>query len=222
MGQKHAAPFIPDAIARMTEDDIEVAVGLVLAPHYSRMSIGDYQRRAERAAEELGWTGELRMVTNWHLEPGYISLLSERVHAAIDELGAPEPLVVFTAHSLPERILQAKDPYPDQLRETAEAVAARAKLARWRVGWQSAGRTADPWIGPDLLEILDEEAAGGTTSVVVCPCGFVADHLEVLYDIDIEAQQRAGELGIGLTRTASPNVDPSFLDTLAEVVRRRL
>jgi len=222
VGQKHAAPFIRDAVARMEEDGIERAVGLVLAPHYSMMSIGDYARRARRAAEETGWPGELRMVESWHLEPGYVSLLADRIREATQGLEATDPLVVFTAHSLPERILQAKDPYPDQLRATAEAVASEAGLSRWRVGWQSAGRTADPWLGPDVLEILDDESAAGTRSIVVCPCGFVADHLEVLYDLDIEARERADELGIELARTASPNVDPLFLDTLAEVVRRNL
>ena len=222
VGQKHAAPFIPDAIARMASEGIERAVGLVLAPHYSAMSIGDYARRARRAADEVGWDGELKVVESWHLEPGFIALLAGRVRESIRALDAGDPVVVFTAHSLPERILQAKDPYPDQLRETAEAVASETNLARWRVGWQSAGRTADPWLGPDLLEILEEEAGRGTASVIVCPCGFVADHLEVLYDIDIEAQAMAEKLGIQLVRTAAPNVDPAFLDTLAGVVRHHL
>jgi ferrochelatase len=222
VGQKHAAPFIPDAIARMQKNGVTTAVGLVLAPHFSRMSIGDYERRARNAAEELGWHGELRLVESWHLEPGYISLLAGRVREASAELGNDDAVVVFTAHSLPERILQAKDPYPDQLRETAEAVASAAGVTNWRVGWQSAGRTADKWLGPDLLEILDDEASKGTKAIVACPCGFVADHLEVLYDIDIEAQEHATKLGIQLTRTASPNVDPRFLDTLAEVVRKHL
>lgn len=221
IGQKHAAPFIKDAVARLHDDAIDSAVGLVLAPHYSAMSIGDYARRARLAAEETGWTGELQMVESWHLEPGYISLLAQRVRDAVGTVGA-DPIVVFTAHSLPERILQAKDPYPDQLRETADAVAAEARIADYRVGWQSAGRTSDPWLGPDLLEILEEEAGAGKRSVVVCPCGFVADHLEVLYDIDVEAQAAAEKLGLELARTESPNVDPAFLDTLANVVRRQL
>lgn len=221
VGQKHAAPFIKDAVARMHADAIDSAVGLVLAPHYSAMSIGDYARRARFAAEETGWTGELRMVDSWHLEPGYISLLAQRVRDAVGAVRA-DPVVVFTAHSLPERIIQAKDPYPDQLRETADAVAAAAGVRDYRVGWQSAGRTSDPWLGPDLLEILEEEAGDGRRSVVVCPCGFVADHLEVLYDIDVEAQAAAEKLGLELARTESPNVDPAFLDTLANVVRRQL
>lgn len=225
IGQKHAAPFIPDAIRKMKDEGIEQAVGLVLAPHYSSMSIGDYARRAHRGAEEIGWDGKLAMVDSWHLEPGYIEFLTrevERALGAIDEPLRAETVVLFTAHSLPEKILQAKDPYPQQLRETAEAVARRARIERWQVGWQSAGRTDVPWLRPDLLDILRSLASEGTPAIVVCPCGFVADHLEVLYDVDIEARDVAAELGLQLARTASPNDDPLFLDALASVVRRAL
>ncbi len=126
--------------------------------------------------------------------------------------------VVFTAHSLPERIVSAGDPYPDELRATAEAVARAAGLARWSIAWQSAGRTADPWIGPDILEVLPKIAAAGTSGVVVCPAGFVADHLEVLYDLDIEAAAAARELGLPFARTVSPNAHPRLTATLADVV----
>ena len=222
LGQKHSAPFIPDAVAAMAADGIEEAVGLVLAPHFSSMSVGDYARRARSGAERASWAGRLEMVESWHVEPGYVSLLTERVRAAIATLPPAlqsEALVVFSAHSLPERILKDDDPYADQLRETAEAVAASIPLPRWRTGWQSAGRTADPWLGPDILEIVEKEAADGTSAIVVCPCGFVADHLEVLYDLDIEATKAAAERGIELTRTRSPNADPEFLDVLATVVK---
>lgn len=225
VGQKHAAPFIPDAVAAMNEDRIEQAIGIVLAPHYSTMSIGDYARRANRAAEETGWSGKLDMVDNWHLEPGYINFLEREVKKALGSLpetSRRDAVVLFTAHSLPEKILQAKDPYPQQLEDTARAVAEKAGLDRWRVGWQSAGRTEVPWLGPDVLEILPELAADNVSGVVVCPCGFVADHLEVLYDVDIEAKKVADDLGMALTRTASPNDDPMFLDALAAVVRRAL
>lgn len=223
VGQKHAAPFIRDAIAAMKQQGIEKAVGLVLAPHYSSMSIGDYEKRARQAAEELGWSGDLEIVKSWHVEPDFITFLSSRVEEAltsISEVARQEAMVVFTAHSLPEKILESGDPYADQLRETAEAVAIEAGLPRWQIGWQSAGRTSVPWIGPDLLEILVELAAKNTPAVVVCPCGFVADHLEVLYDVDIEAKNLAEDLGIELARTRSPNTDPGFLDMLASVVRR--
>ena len=225
VGQKHAQPFIHDAINNMNEKHVERAVGLVLAPHFSTMSIGDYARRARRAAEEVGWTGRLDMVTSWHLEPGYIAFLAREVRRSLESLGdraAEDVVVLFTAHSLPERILQANDPYPEQLAATAEAVAQQAAIPRWEVGWQSAGRTDTPWLGPDVLEILPRLAARGARGVVICPCGFVADHLEVLYDIDIEARKAAADLGIDLARTTSPNDDPAFLDTLASIVRRAL
>jgi ferrochelatase len=221
IGQKHASPFIPDAFDGMTRDGIEVAVGIVLAPHFSEMSIGDYARRAQRAAEEKGWKGRLEVVRSWHVEPGYIEFLAREVKAAQSALPEDrEPVVLFTAHSLPEKILENDDPYPQQLRETAEAVAALAQITRWDTAWQSAGRTADPWLGPDLTEAIEKLAADGATAVVVCPCGFVADHLEVLYDVDIEAKGVAESLGVALVRTRSPNADPGFLDAVSGVVHR--
>ncbi|HET7481858.1 MAG TPA: ferrochelatase [Actinomycetota bacterium] len=222
IGQKHAAPFIPDAIAAMAADGVHEAVGLVLAPHFSTMSIGDYERRVEAAGAEAGWAGSVAMVRSWHLEPGYLDFLQGALEDALGRVGGPDgTTVLFTAHSLPRRILEAGDPYPDQLAETSSAVADRCGLSSWQVGWQSAGRTADPWLGPDVLEILEDLASKGARAVVVCPCGFVADHLEVLYDLDIEASARAEELGVAFARTRSPNDDPGFLDALAAVVMRR-
>ncbi len=222
IGQKHAAPFIADAVASIADNDVEVAVGIVLAPHYSEMSIGDYARRLKGAAADKGWDGRIEVVRNWHLEPGYVEFLAREVDAAKATLppGAGEPVVLFTAHSLPEKILENDDPYPTQLRETAEAVAEAAGIARWDTAWQSAGRTADPWLGPDLTEAIQKLAADGVSAVVVCPCGFVADHLEVLYDVDIEAKAVAQGAGVALARTRSPNVDAGFLDAVAGVVSR--
>ncbi|MDQ3962739.1 MAG: ferrochelatase [Actinomycetota bacterium] len=225
VGMKHSAPFIADALARMNAEGIGRAVGLVLAPHYSSMSVGDYERRARAAASEVGWSGELKMIPNWHDEEGFVALLAERVNAALSRLTdatRAEAVVLFSAHSLPTRILEQGDPYPAQLDATAQLVAAAAGLERWQVAWQSAGKTADPWLGPDICEVLVELAAKGVPGVVVCPCGFVADHLEVLYDIDIEAAALAHDLEIELVRTASLNDDPAFLDVLAGVVRRAL
>ena len=225
VGQKHAAPFIDDAVQRMKADGVEQAVGLVLAPHFSSMSVGDYEARTRAAAERDDWQGRFDIIESWHLEPHFISLLAARVEDAFSRLDGSArdgAVVVFTAHSLPESIVEKGDPYPEQLRETAEAVAQQAGLASWQVGWQSAGRTSVPWLGPDLLEVLVELAAKDVPGVVVCPCGFVSDHLEVLYDVDIEARSLASELGMELVRTASPNDDPAFLDMLASVVRRAL
>jgi protoporphyrin/coproporphyrin ferrochelatase len=225
LGMKHASPRIGAAVERMRDDGVARAIGLVLAPHYSSMSVGDYERRVRAAASESGWDGSLDMIESWHLEPAFIDFLCKRVDYAIRTLTKDvrrDSTVVFTAHSLPERILEAGDPYAEQLRATGEAVARQLGLDAWRIGWQSAGRTNDPWIGPDVLRVITDLAAAGQRGVVVCPSGFVSDHLEVLYDIDVEARQVAGELGIELVRTASPNDDPEFLDALASVVRRKL
>lgn len=227
LGQKHAAPFIKDALAAAAATGADRLVGLVLAPHYSAMSIGDYERRARRAAAEVGWTGTFDMIQSWHTEPGYIAFLAREIRAARRRLPSPHEsrnrhTVLFTAHSLPARILQANDPYPEQLRTTAELVARAAEVAEWRIAWQSAGRTADAWLGPDITEVVPELARNSVTELVVCPCGFVADHLEVLYDVDIEAKQVAELVGVSLVRTRAPNDNPEFLDALAAVVRRTL
>jgi ferrochelatase len=224
VGFKHVSPSIPDAVRAIAATGVTHAIGLVLAPHYSGASIGDYERRARQGAEDVGWAGELDVIESWHLEPGYIELLAGRVSNSIASLpqeSRTNAVTVFTAHSLPERILHENDPYPDQLRETATAVAELAGLERWMVAWQSAGRTGDPWLGPDILEVIEDLAGRGVPGIVACPCGFVADHLEVLYDIDIEARELADKLGLALARTASPNDDPAFLEMLAAVVRRR-
>jgi ferrochelatase len=217
LGMKHAPPFIEDGVAALAGAGVGEIVGLVLAPHYSALSVGEYAKRAEAAADDAGV--DLVMVPSWHLAPGYLDLLAGYVRDEVDRLGADPVEVVFTAHSLPTRILDMGDPYPDQLAETAEAVAARAGVDRWSVGWQSAGRTPEPWIGPDLLTVLPTLVERGVAGVVVCAAGFVSDHLEVLYDLDVEARAEADRLGLAFSRTPSPNADPAFCATLAKVVR---
>jgi len=217
LGQKHSAPFIEDGVAELLDRGVERIVGIVLAPHFSTMSIAQYAARAETAA---GGKVPVDVVRSWHLEPGYLELLTGYLGDAIAEVGGQEGCeVLFTAHSLPQRILQAGDPYPDQLAETAAALAEEASIDVWSVAWQSAGRTADPWIGPDVLDVLKDRAQNGTRAIVVCACGFVADHLEVLYDLDIETRALADELGVAFARTASPNAEPEFTAMLAGVVR---
>lgn len=217
LGMKHAPPFIEDGVAALVEAGITRIVGLVLAPQYSVLSVGEYGKRAEAAATEAGVN--LSIVPSWHLAPGYVDLLAGFVADEIVRLGVEPVEVVFTAHSLPARILDMGDPYPEQLADTAKAVAVRASVHRWSVGWQSAGRTPEPWIGPDLLAILPTLADAGAAGVVVCAAGFVSDHLEVLYDLDVEARAAAGQLGLAFTRTPSPNAHPAFCTTLADVVR---
>jgi ferrochelatase len=220
LGMKHAPPFIEDAARDLAAAGVERVVGVVLAPHYSSMSIGEYAGRVAAALGDGVGAPSFAMVRSWATAPGYVEWLAQAVRAALAQLGraASGAEVVFTAHSLPQRILATGDPYADELGATAEAVAGRAGLVRWSIAWQSAGRTADPWIGPDILEVLPQIAAGGASGVVVCPAGFVADHLEVLYDLDIEAAAAARELGLPFARTVSPNADPSLAATLADTV----
>ena len=217
LGMKHAPPFIEDGLAALVEAGVGHVVGLVLAPHYSALSVGEYVKRAEQAAK--GARIPITIVKSWHLATGYLDLLAGFVREEVARLDVDPVEVVFTAHSLPTRILDMGDPYPDQLAETADAVAARADLDSWSVGWQSAGRTPEPWIGPDLLVVLPGLVHAGMAGVVVCAAGFVSDHLEVLYDLDVEARAEADRLGLAFTRTASPNAHPLLCATLAEVIR---
>ncbi|MGH2723662.1 MAG: ferrochelatase [Actinomycetota bacterium] len=220
LGAKHSPPSIPDVVADMAARGIRRAVGLVLAPHHSRMSVGGY---IDRAASVPG--PHFTFVKRWYDHPAFVEVLTSRVHEALDRLDPrqrEDALVLFTAHSLPARIVDEGDTYPDQLRETAELVAGRLDLPRFDVGWQSAGRTDEPWLGPPLEESIEKAAADGRAAVVVCPCGFVADHLEVLYDVDIEARGVAERAGIRLERTGSMNADPAFIRALAAVVRDHL
>lgn len=217
LGYKHAHPSIEEAAGALVASETGRAVALVLAPHYSALSVGQYLERAVAATAGA----ELRPVRSWHLEPGLVDLLAERVVDALRRFPDERRVeLLITAHSLPERVLAMNDPYPEQLRETAEAVAAAARVDRWRLAWQSAGRTPEPWLGPDILDVVRTLPAAGAEGVVVCPAGFVADHLEVLYDVDVEAKAVAASVGLRLVRTASLNDDPRFLDVLADVVMR--
>lgn len=219
LGLKHADPKIEQAVRILADEGYTKAVAMVLAPHFSTMSVGEYLHRATTAGDEHGV--EVRGITNWHLEPTYIDFLTRDITAKLATL--PErTLVLFTAHSLPERVLALGDPYPDQLRETAVAVAGHVGLPadRWQTAWQSAGRTPEPWLGPDILAVVDE-AAKTWDGVLVCACGFISDHLEVLYDLDIETSKRAAEVGIAFARTAAMNNDPTILGALADQIITR-
>jgi protoporphyrin/coproporphyrin ferrochelatase len=220
LGMKHAPPFVEDGVARLCAAGVTSAIGVVLAPHYSALSVGEYVERARAAA---GGVLPMEFVEHWHEAPGYLDALARRVKEALADFPEPDGVdVVFTAHSLPARILESGDPYPEQLQATAAAVADRAGVARWSVAWQSAGRTPEPWIGPSLHETMQALAAAGSGAVLVCPAGFVSDHLEVLYDLDVEARGQAAELGLAFNRTASLNDDPQLCTALASVVLRRV
>jgi protoporphyrin/coproporphyrin ferrochelatase len=224
LGMKHSSPFVAQGVAEMRADGIERAVGIVLAPHYSTLSVGTYIERVEKSVAEDGGPS-FTFVKSWHDHPSYLEVLSSRVADALAKLPVgerDEAMVVFSAHSLPARIVEEGDPYPDQLQETGDLVAVRLGLLNHMTGWQSAGRTPEPWLGPDLSELIEELAGKGYPAVVVCACGFVADHLEILYDLDIEAKREAERAGIAFVRTESMNDDPGFVRALADVIHDHL
>jgi ferrochelatase len=218
LGTKHSVPKVEDGVDALAAAGVDRIVGLVLAPHYSRFSIGDYADRAAKAGAQRGV--DVDTIQSWHLLPAYVEFLARAVRSALEAVPADSE-VLFTAHSLPERILAAGDLYPQHLHETAAAVADRAEVARWDVAWQSAGRTPEPWLGPDVLEVIRERAARGAAGLVVCACGFVADHLEVAYDLDIEASAVAADAGLPFARTASVNDDDTVMAALAALVASR-
>lgn len=216
LGLKHADPKIEAAVDALAARGFRRLVGLVLAPHYSGFSVGQYLDRLRGAAARHGI--EVTGVESWATEPAFVEFVATDLQARLAGMPA-RTRVLFTAHSLPQRILTTGDPYPAELRATAEAVAARLGLAEgsgWQVAWQSAGRTPEPWLGPDVLEAIDTLGADpDVDGVVVSAVGFVADHLEVLYDLDIEAAARAESLGLAFTRTACVNDDPAVITALA-------
>ncbi|MFC5703807.1 ferrochelatase [Cohnella faecalis] len=217
-GLKHSSPFIEDGVAAMAADGIKEAVGIVLTPQYSSMSVGGYIKRAQEEAEKQGVA--MTFVRHYHLHPELIDALAKRVSAGLDRFGEQrdEALVLFSAHSLPEKILELNDPYPEELLETSRAIAAAAKVGKWQFTWQSAGQTGQPWLGPDILETIDTLGREGARSLLVAPVGFVSDHLEVLYDIDLEARRFAEERGIRLERIAMLNDDPQYMRAMADSV----
>ncbi len=223
LGMKHWRPWIKDAVASLQNEGIDRAVGLVLAPHYSRMSIAGYFAQIDAAQEALGTEIHIERIDSWHLHPPYLAAVARRVKERLAQFPAGEDVtVVFTAHSLPEKILVDGDPYPEQLQQTSEALASMLALPDWTFSYQSAGRTPDPWLGPDIVATVHSLATRGVRNILVTPVGFVSDHLEIFYDIDYEAQQAAAEHGIVLKRTESLNASPDFVEGLAELVRQRL
>ena len=211
-GMKHWTPRIADAANAAIAGGATTLVGLVLAPHYSRMSIAGYRAQLEDAAGERA---DVVFVESWHDDSSFVDVLAERVRNT-------NAHVVFTAHSLPARILADGDPYKDQLLETSRLVADVAGIADWSFSFQSESPTGEPWLGPDILDHLGDLRSRGIGNVLVCPVGFVSDHLEIRWDIDTEAQERARELGMQLARIEMPNDDPAFIRALAGIVRRAL
>ena len=219
-GSKYEPPMIEATAASFVADGVTRVVALVLAPHESSMSTAQY---LQRAASALGDDVTVVPIGAWWDEPNFLELVASRVTEALAQLpdsSREAAEVIFSAHSLPQRILATGDNYPEQLRESARRAAALAGVTNWDIAWQSAGRTEDPWIGPDILRVLRDKYAAGVRDVVSCPIGFVADHLEVLFDLDVEAAGVARELGLGFVRTRSLNNDPRFVQLLADLVQR--
>jgi protoporphyrin/coproporphyrin ferrochelatase len=212
LGMKHWRPRIAEAAERALAAGADLVAGLVLAPHYSPLSIGGYRDRLEEA---LAGRAALVFVESWHDHEPFLDVLADRVRGTSAH-------VVFTAHSLPARILATGDPYRDQLLETSRLVAERAGLERWSFAFQSASATGEPWLGPDILEELDVLHEQGVSEVLAAPVGFVSDHLEILWDLDIEALEKAAELGLDFDRIESLNDDPAFIAALAALVRQTL
>ena len=225
VGMKHWHPFIAETMPHIAADGVRDVVALVLAPHYSRMSVGGYRRYVDEANATLEQPLQITFIERWHDHPGFRRLIADRIVAARAELPPDlhdQALVLFSAHSLPERILSWNDPYPDELRESAAGIAGLLGLTDWRLCYQSAGMTGEPWLGPDILDYLEELHSEGVRAVISAPFGFVADHLEVLWDIDREAQDKAAELGMELRRIRMPNADDEFVDVLVSLVRDAL
>jgi protoporphyrin/coproporphyrin ferrochelatase len=213
---KHTHPFIGDAVRQMAADGIQEAVGIVLAPHYSSFSVAAYKKYAFEALAESSASMRLSFVERWGTLPELIEALAARVLARMEGFDPAETLVLFTAHSLPKRIVVEGDPYVDELQETSRLVAEKAKVAHWRFAFQSASATGEPWLGPDVLEVTSAEA-GSFKNVVACTVGFVSDHLEVLYDLGVEVRERCEELGVRFRRAETIGEDPAVMAGLARL-----
>jgi ferrochelatase len=226
LGTRHWSPWIDEVVGQMVEDGVTHAVGLVLAPQFSALSVARYQQKIADGLELYRGAIEFEHVPSYHDAEGLIEALAGRVAEGLARWADGERdrvHVVFSAHSLPVRVLAEGDPYDAQCHETARLVAERAGLpeGRWSWSYQSAGRTPEPWAGPDLGDRLRDLAAAGVRDVVVVPVGFVSDHVELLYDVDVRAAAVAAEVGVRLERPAALNDDPVFIETLAVLARAR-
>jgi len=226
LGMRHWAPWIEDVVGEMVEDGVTHAVSLVLAPHFSALSVAKYQQKVADGLELCRGRIDFEQVASYHDAPGLVAAFAARVDEGLSRWPDEERervRVVFSAHSLPQRVLASGDPYADQCLETARLVAERAGLPddRWSWAYQSAGRTPEPWAGPDLGEHLAALAADGVRDVIAVPVGFVSDHVEILFDIDHRAAEIAAGLGMRLERPPALNDDPVFIEALAELVRER-
>jgi ferrochelatase len=231
VGMRHWQPRIKAAVAQIAQDSISHVIALAMAPHYSKLSTGAYFSRLDEAIRELGAPITVTAIQSWHDQPGLIDALAEKATAALARFpsglapgaSSPAPQVVFTAHSLPARILKEGDPYDAQLRETACLMASRLALPadRWRFCYQSAGRSPEPWLGPPIEDVLLEMVQAGEKRLLVVPIGFVCDHVEILYDLDIAGRKLVEAHGAHFERSESLNASPTFIAALADIVERK-
>lgn len=218
VGMRHWHPYIQAAVEEIIHAGHRRVVGIAMAPHYSNMSVGAYEKKLLQAAQERL---DASLVRSWWNHPRFLDAVADRVTEALQRFSRPSRIpVIFTAHSLPEHILASADPYPEEIKSSADEVARRARLSDWRLAYQSAGATAERWLGPDAADVITELARAGHDGVLLVPIGFVCDHVEILYDIDVEYQALAKRLGLQLERTASLNDDPGLVAAVADVVRR--
>ena len=219
VGMKHWHPFIEETVQEIVRDGATSIVGLALAPHYSKLSIGGYEEAVRRGLDKTrGFP--FSMVRSWHTQEHLINALAQRVGTGLDSMEKPsDAALLFTAHSLPKRFGSEDDPYVAQLNETSRLVAVRSGAGFWDFAFQSAGEPADSWLGPQIKEKIAELSGKGFREILICPVGFVSDHLEILYDLDIEAKEYGSSLGAKVARTASLNDDPQFIEALAATVK---
>lgn len=223
VGMKHWQPWIADGVCQLLAANVDCVVGIAAAPHYATISIDGYAARAEAGIRNADAETAFRMVGQWWDQPAFTALVARNITSALGGWPARGTKVFFTAHSLPARIIEQGDPYRDQLLASSEAVVAHAGLdTDWEFAFQSASATGEPWLGPDLLERIDAHAGAGGERALVVPIGFVADHLEILFDIDVEATEYAAERGVELRRVRSPNADPLLAEAMAAAIRGKI
>ena len=224
VGMRNWKPYIRDTVAEMAKDHLDRVVVLPLTPYHSRRSVGAYFAAVQEAAPKLD-PMDIAYVDSWNTEPSLIEAFVGKIREALPKLaaaGAEDPAVLFTAHSLPRKLMEEGDDYEEELQETMRLILKALPRLRATAAYQSAGRTDEPWLGPPLDRALEDLAEAGETAVLVVPFGFISDHLEILYDLDIEAKATATKLGLHLERTESLNADPRFVDAMADAVRRAL
>lgn len=223
VGMRHWHPYIRDVVQEISQDGIERLVAVCLTPYNSRMSVGAYFDALDEGLARSRSITHVVRVESWNDAPALIDAYANKLRDGLQRMWSadiPDPFVLFTAHSLPKKILEDGDPYEGELHETMELILKKVPAVRSKICYQSAGRTPEPWLGPQFEHVIDEIGSTKETGVLVCPFGFVSDHVEILYDVDIEARERAAHWGMRLERTESLNTDPRFIDALSRTVLR--